>query len=137
MIDGLAMGPSGALMLPGVVGLGIVEVLAGPPYGTAPATNDAGQVVATPMIEPALWTGLVLPGLVILLLWGIYRTASPEGDRRTDRRAVTADRASRQNRPSFSGRVDSTNTTHARPARPTSLASTSPNAPRVAYTTVR
>ena len=52
------MGPSGALMLPGVVGLGIVEVLAGPPYGTAPATNDAGQVVATPMIEPARWTGL-------------------------------------------------------------------------------
>ena len=75
-IDKAAMALSATLVLLGVV-LGIVEVLAGQPYGAAPLTNDAGQVLATPAIDPALRTGLVVSGLVVLLLWGLYRPEVP------------------------------------------------------------
>jgi hypothetical protein len=77
-IDRLAMGLSGALILLGVVVLGVVEILAGPPYGAAPMTNDAGEIVATPMVDPAIRTGLVIAGLVVLLLWGLYKMALPK-----------------------------------------------------------
>ena len=90
-IDRAATGLSIALMLLGIVVLGIVEVLAGPPYGAAPVTNDAGEVVATPMVDPTIRTGLVILGLAILLLWGVYRMATPEGERAAERREVTAD----------------------------------------------
>lgn len=82
-IDRAAMGLSAALMLLGIVVLGIVEVIAGQPYGAAPMTNEAGEVVATPTVDPTLRTGLVLAGLVVLLLWGCYRfvTAETETER--------------------------------------------------------
>jgi hypothetical protein len=79
-IDRAAMGLSGALMLLGIVVLGVVEILAGTPYGAAPVTNDAGEVVATPAVDPTLRTGLVIAGLVVLLLWSIYRLATPEAE---------------------------------------------------------
>ncbi|MFC7027735.1 hypothetical protein ACFQH8_10040 [Halomicroarcula sp. GCM10025710] len=69
------MALSGGLMLLGIVGLGIVEILAGAPYGAAPVTNDAGEIVATPMVDPVLRTGLVLAGLGILAIYGAYRFA--------------------------------------------------------------
>lgn len=72
-IDRAAMAVSGGLILLGIVVLGFVEVLDGQPYGAAPMTNDAGEVVATPMVDPALRTGLVILGLAVLLLWGLYR----------------------------------------------------------------
>lgn len=75
-IDKAAMAVSGGLMLLGIVVLGMVETLAGKPYGAAPMVNDAGEVVATPMIDPALRTGLVILGLMVLLLWGLYRYAT-------------------------------------------------------------
>ncbi|MCT9097044.1 hypothetical protein [Haloarchaeobius sp. HME9146] len=78
IIDKTAMGLSGALMFLGIIGLGIVEILAGQPYGAAPVTNDAGEVVATPAIDPALRTGLVLLGIVVLLLWRLYKMAQPQ-----------------------------------------------------------
>jgi hypothetical protein len=90
-IDKAATGLSFALMLLGIVVLGVVEVLAGQPYGAAPMTNDAGEIVATPMVDPALRTGLVILGLAILLLWGVYRMATPEEERTAERREVTAD----------------------------------------------
>jgi hypothetical protein len=85
MTDKLAKGLAGALIFVGVVVLGIVEILAGPPYGAAPVTNDAGEVVATPMVDPTLRTGLVIAGLVVLFLWGLYKMALPEetGEERT------------------------------------------------------
>jgi hypothetical protein len=76
-IDRIALGLSGALMLVGVVVLGVVEILAGPPYGAAPVTNEAGNVVATPMVDPTVRTGLVIAGLVVLFLRGLYRMALP------------------------------------------------------------
>jgi hypothetical protein len=77
-IDRLAMGLGGALILVGVVVLGIVEILAGQPYGAAPVTNDAGEIVATPAVDPTLRTGLVIAGLVVLFLWGVYKMTMPD-----------------------------------------------------------
>jgi hypothetical protein len=80
-IDKAAMAISGGLILLGIVVLGMVETLAGKPYGASPILNDAGEVVATPLIDPALRTGLVLLGLMVLLVWGLYRYAmAPIGD---------------------------------------------------------
>ncbi|MFC7021412.1 MULTISPECIES: hypothetical protein [Haloarcula] len=92
IIDKAAMALSGGLMLLGIVGLGIVEILAGKPYGAAPMTNDAGEVIATPMVDPALRTGLVLLGLAILALYGAYRfTAQIEEEAAAAGHEVTAD----------------------------------------------
>jgi hypothetical protein len=76
-------------MLIGVVVLGPVEILAGQPYGAAPVTNDAGEVVATPAVDPALRTGLVVAGLVVLFLWGLYKMALAD-EVGTDERTGTA-----------------------------------------------
>ncbi|WP_336339038.1 hypothetical protein [Haloarcula brevis] len=92
VIDKAAMALSGGLMLLGVVVLGIVEILAGQPYGAAPLTNDAGEVIATPMVDPTLRTGLVLAGLLVLALYGGYRLVVPVDDRAaTAQQEVTAD----------------------------------------------
>jgi hypothetical protein len=78
VIDKALLGLSGALGFIGIVGLGIVEILAGEPYGAAPVTNDAGEVIATPAVDPVLRTGLVIAGLVVLLIWGLYRMSAPQ-----------------------------------------------------------
>jgi hypothetical protein len=92
-IDRAAMAVSGGLILLGVVVLGLIETLAGQPYGAAPVTNDAGEVIAMPLIDPNLRTGLVILGLVVLLLWGLYKLATPmvEGDTETTPIESTAD----------------------------------------------
>jgi hypothetical protein len=77
IIDKTAMALSGGLILLGVVGLGIVELVAGKPYGAVPLTNEAGEVIATPMVDPNLRVGLVLAGLAVLGLYGLYRLAAP------------------------------------------------------------
>jgi hypothetical protein len=89
-IDRLAVALSGGLMLLGIVVLGIVEILAGKPYGAAPLTNDAGEVVANPAVDPTIRTGLVILGLVVLLLWGLYRMATPDVDSERSESGVTA-----------------------------------------------
>lgn len=92
VIDKAAMALSGGLMLLGVVVLGIVEILAGKPYGAAPLTNDAGEVIATPMVDPTLRTGLVLAGVLVLALYGVYRLVIPvEGEEATAQQEITAD----------------------------------------------
>jgi len=63
-----AMALGGGLMVLGTAGLGIVELLAGEPYGAAPLTNEAGAVIATPAVDPVLRTGLVLAGFAVLAL---------------------------------------------------------------------
>jgi hypothetical protein len=91
IVDRIAMGLSGALILLGVVVLGMIEVLAGPPYGAAPTTNDAGEIVATPMIDPTLRTGLVIAGILVLAVWGAYKLATPVAPDAPDRTEMTAD----------------------------------------------
>ncbi|MFC7097215.1 hypothetical protein [Halobaculum marinum] len=86
---GLAFG--GLTVLVGIVGLGVVEMLAGKPFGAAPVTNDAGEVVATPTVDPAIRTGLVILGLVVLFGVGLYRMATTGTERTDVRREVTAD----------------------------------------------
>lgn len=84
-IDRAVLALSGGLVLLGIVVLGAVEVLAGQPYGASPVTNDAGEVVATPLVDPTIRTGLVIAGLLVVLLYGAYRltTATDVGGRST------------------------------------------------------
>jgi len=74
--DTAALALGYGLALVGIVVLGGVEVAAGEPFGAAPITDEAGDVVATPAVDPALRTGLVLAGLAVLALWGGYRMAT-------------------------------------------------------------
>lgn len=77
IIEKTAMALSGGLLMLGVVGLGIVELVAGKPYGAAPLTNEAGEVIAMPMVDPTLRVGLVLAGLAVLGLYGVYKLVTP------------------------------------------------------------
>ena len=88
IVDRIAMGLSGALFMLGIVVLGIVEVLAGPPYGASPATNDAGEIVATPLIDPTIRTGLVIAGILVLALWGLYKLVTPYAEEAATRRGT-------------------------------------------------
>jgi hypothetical protein len=91
IIDKVALALSGALVVIGIAGLGIVEILAGQPYGAVPMTNEAGEVVATPAVDPVVRTGVVLAGFGVLLLWGVYKAAAAEEAPERERRDVTAD----------------------------------------------
>jgi hypothetical protein len=91
IVDKAAMALSGGLMLLGVVGLGIVEILAGKPYGAAPLTNEAGDVIATPVVDPTIRTGLVLAGIAVLGLYTLYTMATPYREGRIAGHEVTAD----------------------------------------------
>lgn len=79
-VDRIALGLSGALFMLGIVVLGMIEILAGQPYGAAPLTNDAGEIIATPLIDPTIRTGLVLAGILVLAVWGAYKLATPMGE---------------------------------------------------------
>jgi hypothetical protein len=91
IIDKAAMALSAGLMLLGTVGLGIVEILAGKPYSPAPLTNEAGDVLATPMIDPTIRTGLVLAGIAVLGVYAVYTMVTPVPDEETAGREVVAD----------------------------------------------
>ena len=91
IVEKVAMAFSAGTILVGIVGLGIVEILAGEPFGAAPLTDDAGEVVATPTVDPAVRTGLVILGLVALFGLGLYRMAGTDAAGTDTRREVTAD----------------------------------------------
>lgn len=91
IVDKVALAVGAALMLLGVVILGLIEVIAGQPYGAAPLTNEAGEVIATPAIDPVVRTGLVILGLVVLLLWGVYRAITVDLPADRTPTEVTAD----------------------------------------------
>lgn len=92
-IDKLAMGLSGVLAFLSLIGLGIIEILAGQPYNPAPMTNEAGEVIATPAIDPSLRVGLLIAAFLVLFLWGLYKMATTTPARKMARRQrdVTAD----------------------------------------------
>ncbi|EMA68999.1 hypothetical protein C461_05192 [Halorubrum aidingense JCM 13560] len=77
IIDKAAMALSAGLMLLGIVGMGIIELLVGAPYSPVPITNEAGEVVATPLISPQIRTGVVLAGIAVLGLYAAYKIATP------------------------------------------------------------
>jgi hypothetical protein len=76
-IDKALIGLSSALILTGVVVLGLVETLAGQPYGAAPMTNEAGEILATPLVDPNIRTLLVILGVAVLGLRALVRMAQP------------------------------------------------------------
>ncbi|MFC7135796.1 hypothetical protein [Halobaculum litoreum] len=91
IVEKVATAFSAGTILVGIVGLGLVETLTGKPFGAAPMTNDAGEVVATPTVDPAIRTGLVILGLVVLFGVGLYRMAATDAAGTDTRREVTAD----------------------------------------------
>jgi hypothetical protein len=91
IIDKAAMALSGGLIVLGTVVLGIVEILAGQPYSPVPLTNDAGEIVATPMIDPTIRTGLVLAGIAVLGVYAAYTLVTPAPEETGTGREVTAD----------------------------------------------
>ena len=82
IIDTAARALSAGLMLFGIVVLGIVEILAGQPYSPVPMTNEAGDVIATPLISPEIRTGFVLAGVAVMGLYAAYRLVAPLPDDR-------------------------------------------------------
>lgn len=72
-IDRAAILAGTGLMLLGIVVLGLIETLVGEPYSPAAMTNEAGEVIATPLIDPNIRTGLVVLGILILALWSVYK----------------------------------------------------------------
>jgi len=80
-VDSVLLGAGTGLVLLGIVVLGFVELLAGEPYSPAPLTDEAGEVIAQPAVDPVLRTGLVVAGLVVLFVYGLYRlTATVPAD---------------------------------------------------------
>jgi hypothetical protein len=77
IIDKAAMARSAGLMLLGIVGMGVLEILVGAPYSPVPITNEAGEVVATPLISPQIRTGVVLAGIAVLGLYAAYKIVTP------------------------------------------------------------
>jgi hypothetical protein len=76
-IDKVAMYLSGGLLLAGVVVAGLIETLAGQPYGAAPQTNEAGEVIASPAIDPNIRTALVVAALLVMGLYAVYKLVTP------------------------------------------------------------
>ena len=76
-IDKVAMTLSGGLLLLGVVGTGLIEVLAGKPYNAVPQTNEAGEIIASPAVDPNIRTALVLAALLVLFACAVYKLATP------------------------------------------------------------
>ena len=91
IIQKAAMALSAGLMLLGLVGMGILEILAGQPYSPVPITNEAGEVVATPLISPQLRTGVVLAGVAVLGLYAAYKIVTPLADDAEARHETVAD----------------------------------------------
>jgi hypothetical protein len=76
-IDKLAMYVSGGLLLLATVGTGLIETVTGKPYVPAAQTNDAGQVIAQPTVDPSIRTGMVVAAMLVLLLYAGYKLATP------------------------------------------------------------
>lgn len=91
IIDKAAMALSAGLMLLGVVGMGLLELLVGAPYSPVPVTNEAGEVVATPLISPQIRTGVVLAGLAVLGLYAAYKIVTPLASDATSGHETVAD----------------------------------------------
>jgi hypothetical protein len=79
-IDGAAMLVGTGLVFVGVVVLGLVETFDGHPAGrpsVAGPVTEGGEVVATPGIDPAVRTGVVVAGLAVLALYAGYTLVTP------------------------------------------------------------
>lgn len=72
--DWIAMYVGGGLVLLGVVGIGLLEMVAGAPH---PVTGD-GQIVHEALVPITVRSLLILGGLVVWGLVAVYRVVAPE-----------------------------------------------------------
>jgi hypothetical protein len=79
----------GALVAIGVVVLGAINTLTDNPH--TEQTNDAGAVTAEPLIAADIRAYVILLGLAILLLYGLYKVAQPADNVEEPRAATPAD----------------------------------------------
>lgn len=71
VVDRIAMLLGGGLVVLGVAVLGLINALSQTP--PVPQTNDAGQVVAEPLVPPDLRAYVVALGLVVWLVYALYK----------------------------------------------------------------
>ena len=76
--DRAAMIVGGACIVLGTVVLGTLETIIGNP-SPVPVTNEAGEVLATTTFPVEVRAGLVMLGLVVWLVYGLYRLVGPMG----------------------------------------------------------
>jgi len=80
-VDKAAVLLSTGLMFLGIVVLGVIETFDGRAHvpATVEQTNQAGEVVATytPTIDPNIRVGLVVAGIAVLLVYGLYKLVQP------------------------------------------------------------
>lgn len=80
-LDKAAVLLSTGLMFLGIVVLGLIETFTGRPYfpTTVEETNEAGEVIATytPLVDPNIRVGLVVAGIGVLLVYGLYKLVQP------------------------------------------------------------
>lgn len=75
--DRIAMLVGGGLIVFGTIVLGFINVITNSPHLVV---MEEGQVVAEPLITPDIRAYLVLLGLLVWLLYGLYKvTATPSG----------------------------------------------------------
>lgn len=74
--DRIAMLVGGGLIAFGTIVLGFLNVIANSPHMVV---MEEGQVVAEPLITPDIRAYLVLLGLLVWLLYGLYKVAVAPG----------------------------------------------------------
>jgi hypothetical protein len=83
-LDKAAVMLSTGLLFLGIVVLGLIETFDGRAHvpATVEDTNQAGEVIATytPTIDPSIRVGLVVAGIGVLLVYGLYRLVRPTAD---------------------------------------------------------
>ncbi|MDY6819343.1 MAG: hypothetical protein SVG88_11835 [Halobacteriales archaeon] len=89
-VDSIAMALGGGLIFLGLVVLGVLEAIIGNPHAV-PQTNDAGKVVATTTFDPTLRAAIIALGMLIWLLYGLYKVVGGRVERATDKRTVVTD----------------------------------------------
>ncbi|WP_335999265.1 hypothetical protein [Halorientalis halophila] len=78
-MDRAAMYVGAALIALGTVVLGLVETFVGHPSPVA-VTTEAGELIAAPTVPPKLRATLVVLGLLVWGLYGVYRLVAVPGD---------------------------------------------------------
>jgi len=74
VMDQIAMALGGGLIVLGVVVLGLVESLSGPPR--SPIAD--GEIASGLTVDPNIRAGLILVGVIVLLVYAIYAFATQQ-----------------------------------------------------------
>ncbi|WP_418281746.1 hypothetical protein [Halorubrum sp. DTA98] len=86
--DGIAMALGGGLIALGIVVMGLINELAGSPHVPI---EEEGAIVATPIVAPELRAYLIALGLLVWVVYAMYKLASPPPPTNTNRPTTPAD----------------------------------------------